>query len=82
VVRYEVYRGTSPYFTPAAGQQLSPDVAPPGLGYQASFTDADAFVAPLNNYYYLVLAIGAGEAQSPASNRVGAFHFGLTPGMQ
>jgi hypothetical protein len=41
-----------------------------------------AFAAQLTSYYYLVLAIGAGEARSPASNRVGAFHFGLTPGAQ
>jgi hypothetical protein len=50
------------------------------MGNQATFTDAAAFAAPLTNYYYLVLAIGAGEAQSPASNRVAAFHFMLTPG--
>jgi hypothetical protein len=80
VVRYEVYRSTNPYFTPASGQKLSPDVSPPGAGNQATFTDAGAFAAPLTNYYYLVLAIGAGEAQSPASNRVAAFHFPLTPG--
>jgi len=82
VARYEAYRSTSPYFTAAAGQKLSPDVSPPGAGNQASFTDAAAFAAPLTNYYYLVLAVGAGEARSPASNRVGAFHFPLTPGAQ
>jgi len=38
--------------------------------------------APATNYYYVVLAVGAGEARAPASNRVGAFHFGLTPGTQ
>ncbi len=80
IVRYEVYRGTSPYFT--GGTKLTPDVDPPGPGAQATFTDATAFDPPLTNYYYLVLAIGAGEAQSPASNRVGAFHFTLTPGAQ
>jgi hypothetical protein len=35
---------------------------------------------PLTNYYYVVLAVGAGEATSPPSNRVAAFHFTLTPG--
>jgi len=78
IVRYQVYRGTSPYFTLAAGQKLSPDVTPPGVGSQATFTDP--FPAPLTNTYYLVVAVGAGEAQSPASNRVAAFHFTLTPG--
>jgi parallel beta-helix repeat protein len=82
VVRYEVYRSTNPYFTPASGQKLNPDVSPPGMGNQATFTDAAAFAAPLTNYYYLVLAVGAGEVRSPASNRVAAFHFPLTPGAQ
>jgi hypothetical protein len=78
IVRYEVYRGASPYFT--GGTKLTPDVAAPGVGGQATFTDS--FPAPPTNAYYRVLAIGAGETQSPASNRVGAFHFGLTPGAQ
>jgi hypothetical protein len=78
VTRYEVYRSTNPYFTPDSGSLLEGDVPPPGEGSQATFTDP--WGEPRVNYYYLVLAIGAGEARSPASNRVGAFHFGLTPG--
>jgi len=62
----------------AGSEKLSPDVSPPGVGNQATFTDP--FGAPPTNYYYVVLAVGVGEAQSPVSNRVGAFHFGLTPG--
>jgi hypothetical protein len=80
VARYEVYRSTNPYFTPDSGSLLEGDVPAPGVGNQATFTDP--WGEPRANYYYLVLAIGAGEAQSPASNRVGAFHFGLTPGAQ
>ncbi|MCX6031203.1 MAG: hypothetical protein NT169_18130 [Chloroflexi bacterium] len=79
-MRYEVYRGTSPYFT--GGTKLTPDVSAPGPGNQATFTDATAFALPLTNYYYVVVSVGAGETRSPASNRVGAFHFSLTPGAQ
>ncbi len=80
VVRYEVYRSTNPYLTPADGQKLAPDVSPLGLDAQATFVDTGAFDPPLTNYYYVVVAVGAGEVRSPASNRVGAFHFGLTSG--
>ena len=38
IVRYEVYRGTSPYFT--GGTRLTPDVVAPGLSNPASVTDA------------------------------------------
>jgi hypothetical protein len=78
VVRYEVYRSTNPYFTPDGGSLLDGNVLAPGEGNQATFSDP--FGEPRVNYYYLVLAIGAGEVKSPASNRVGAFHFTLTPG--
>ena len=80
VARYEVYRSTNPYFTPDSGSLLDGDVKAPGVGNQATFPDP--FGAPRVNTYYRVVAVGAGEAKSPASNRVGAFHFGLTPGAQ
>ncbi|MCX6030419.1 MAG: S8 family serine peptidase [Chloroflexi bacterium] len=82
IVRYEVYRSTNPYLTPADGQKLVPDVTPPDLGNQATYVDTGAFDPPLTNYYYVVVAVGAEEVRSPASNRVGAFHFGLMPGAQ
>ena len=75
---YEVYRGTSPYFT--GGTRLTPDVPAPGFNNPAVFTDA--FGTPPTNTYYLVVAVGAGEVKSPASNRAGAFHVTLTPGTQ
>ena len=50
------------------------------MGNQATFTDP--WGEPRVNYYYLVLALGAGEARSPAPNRVAAFHFPLTPSAQ
>jgi len=80
VVRYEVYRNTNHYFTPDGGSLLDGDVPAPGVGNQAIFPDP--FGEPRVNYYYRVLAVGAGEAKSPASNRVAAFHFPLTPGAQ
>jgi hypothetical protein len=80
IVRYEVYRSTGPYFMPDSGSLLDGNVLAPEVGNQATFPDP--FGAPRVNYYYRVLAVGAGEAKSPASNRVGAFHFDLTPGAQ
>jgi hypothetical protein len=74
-----VGRSTSPYFTPDANNEQG-DAWVPRAGNQASYTDETAYASPLTNYYYIVLAVGAGEAKSPASNRVGAFHFTLTPG--
>jgi hypothetical protein len=59
---------------------LNPNVSPPGLGNQATFTDP--FGEPHINHYYAVVAVGAGETKSPASNRVGAFHFTFVPGAQ
>jgi hypothetical protein len=82
VERYEVYRSTSPYFTAGGpgSEKLTPDVPAPGVGNEA--TRVDAFEEPPTNCYYIVLAVGAGEAKSPASNRVAAFHFALTPGAE
>ena len=80
VARYEVYRSTNPYFTPDGGSLLDGNVSAPGMGNQATFSDP--FGEPRVNYYYIVVAVGAGEAQSPASRPVGAFHFTLMPGAQ
>ena len=78
MVRYEVYRGTNPYF--AGGRSH------PGFGSAGSRPRRPSpihCVCPaLINYYYVVVAIDAGEAKSPMANRVGVFHFGLTPGGQ
>jgi hypothetical protein len=80
VAHYEVYRSASPYFTPDSGSLLDGNVEAPGKDSQVIFPDP--FDEPRVNYYYVVLAVGAGEIRSPASNRIGAFHFALTPGAQ
>jgi hypothetical protein len=66
---YDVYRGTSAYFDPAAPAYAS--------GVSAPWTDPDANALgdPATNYYYVLL--GGGCA---VSNRVGAFDFALVPG--
>jgi hypothetical protein len=78
VARYEVYRSTDPYFAPDSGSLLDGNVEAPGKDSQVIFPDP--FDEPRVNYYYVVLAVGAEEVRSPASNRVGTFHFTLTPG--
>jgi hypothetical protein len=80
VARYEVYRSTDPYFAPDSGSLLDDNVEAPGKDSQVIFPDL--FDEPRVNTYYVVMAVGVGEIRSPASNRVGAFHFTLTPGAQ
>jgi hypothetical protein len=81
ILRFEVYRNTAPYFSPEDSCML-PDgiVGAPGLGSEAFYLDEDAFDAPLTSYYYIVLAVRAGELKSPVQPREGAFHFDLTSG--
>ena len=80
VTGYEVYRSASPYFTPGAGNKLG-NAPAPGSGAPAIYTD-ETLTDPLAAYFYAVRASGDGGALSPASNRVGAFRFSLTPGAQ
>jgi hypothetical protein len=78
IARYEVYRSTNPYFAPGdQGSQKLGVVTAPGLDNPASYVDTAALG---QTYFYVVLALSAGGSPSPASNRVGAFHFTLTPG--
>jgi len=77
--RFEVYRSTSPYFTPDTGSWLD-NVGPVGMGNEASYLDTTAYGEPLTAYYYIVLAVKDGEIKSPVMTRGGAFHFELEPG--
>ena len=81
VARYEVYRSTQPYFAPGdADAQKLADVPPPAAGSTVSYTDAAAFGSPTGAYFYVVVTVDRAGLAYPASNRVGAFTFGLTPG--
>ena len=80
VTGYEVYRSASPYFAPGAGNKLG-SASASGAGNPASYTD-ETLTDPLAAYFYIVRGVGDGDAVSPASNRVGVFRFGLTPGAQ
>jgi hypothetical protein len=81
VARYEVYRSANPYFAPGdADAQKLADVSPPATGSTVSYTDAAAFDSPTGGYFYVVVTVDRAGLVYPASNRVGAFTFGLTPG--
>ena len=81
IARYEVYWSLNPYFSPGGADAYKlGEVAAPGQGQPVSYVDSAAFAQPLRNYFYAVRAIGAAAAIGPASNRVGVFHFALTPG--
>ncbi len=71
---FDVWRGTSPYFTPGdpGSVQIGNDVTSP-------FTATGVLGNPAINYTFLVLAQNACGASSP-SNRTAEFDFSLTPG--
>ena len=83
VDHYEVYRSTTPYFSPGGTDsvKLDPDVAPAlAAGDELSFTDSDAFAEPGTSYFYVVQPVDANGQFYPKSNRTGVFSFALTPG--
>jgi hypothetical protein len=77
VDHYAVYRSaTVPYFAPpSAGSKLG-NVATTVHTY----TDSTADLTMTGSYTYVVASMSAGDAPIGASNRTGAFVFGLTPG--
>jgi subtilisin family serine protease len=84
VDHYQIYRSTNPYFTPGEGDsvRLLPDSPAPAPGSEVSYADLNAFSPPMTNYFYGVIAIGAGGQSSAVSRRVGTFRFTLQPGSQ
>jgi hypothetical protein len=79
VDHYAVYRSlTAPYFAPpGAGSRLTPDVSPASPTY----TDLAADLTGAGNtYFYVVVPMNPSDEPVGASNRTGAFVFGLTPG--
>ena len=78
VDHYAVYRSlTAPYFAPpSAGTKLG---NVPTATH--SYTDPTAVLTVAGNtYYYVVAPMNASDAPIGASNRTGAFVFGLVPG--
>jgi len=75
VVRYDVWRSTTPYFNPLA--------APPhGVVYggnPVTYLD-DGALAGGSNTFYVVKAVSVIGHVSAASGRVGAFSFAIVPG--
>jgi hypothetical protein len=77
---YEVWRDTSPYFTPGLGGSPLAIGLPPSpnctmVGDTITCTDPDA-VGGASPYYYLVRALNMAGAFED-SNRVGAYSFGI-----
>jgi hypothetical protein len=81
---YQVWRGTTPYFTPgASGSSLIGDGAT-GIcsrnGSTITCTDPNGVGDPAANSFYLVRAFNAAAAAADSNNRVGGFAFALQPG--
>lgn len=77
-VRYEVWTGDAPYFTPGIASVKVADVPPPLPGRAVSFTDA----APAaGGRYYRIVAINLASRPSAPSNEDGCFTFELTSGV-
>ncbi len=75
---YEVWRATSPYFDPAAGEGLLLSTEPATAG-EMTYLDAGALGDHTQNYFY-VLRGYLNNGTSDPSNRVGEFDFQLVPG--
>jgi len=79
---YEVWRASTPYFTPGAdGSQRIAAAVPPNPGGAVSFPDPTSHLGDAGiNDYYMVLAVNILGQASAASNRTGEFDFALTSG--
>ena len=71
---YEVWRGTTPYFTPGASGSVKATTTT-----ATSYSDPGRSGDPATNYYYLIIATASG-CPLGVSQRVGEFDFALTPG--
>ena len=72
---YQVWRDTSPYFTPAG----DPVATLAATGGPLKYEDANRIGDPDVNYFWVVRGVIAGGA-SGVSNRVGEFDYRLAPG--
>ncbi len=72
---YEIHRSANdPYFIPQS-TTLHDQVA----SDQTNYTDVGAIGSVLDNYVYVIRALGCGDSHSD-SNRVGEFDFNIVPG--
>jgi uncharacterized repeat protein (TIGR01451 family) len=80
---YQVWRGVTPYFTPAGDGAANIGDGATGncsnAGGTITCNDTAAIGDPVTNYFYLVRSLNAAGA-SADSNRVGEFDFALQPG--
>lgn len=76
---YEIWTGTSFYFTPGVTGTVSTTIAAP-LASTAIYTHTGALGVVSTHHAYLVRGINYGGDHSDNSNRVGEFEFALTPG--
>ncbi len=79
---YEVWRGSTPYFTPdtAEGALIAANVQHDDTGAVSFVDEASHLGNTAIEDYYVVLAVDITGQKSLVSNRVGAFDFGLQPG--
>ncbi len=75
---YEIWRHTSPYFDPAAGEGTLADTLPASTGVM-TYTDPGRVGDPATNYFWAVRGT-VGSSVSPVDAWVGEFDFALTPG--
>ncbi len=77
---YEIWRSTSPYFTPGdpGSTRIAANVQPPAVGDGASFTDVNA-TQNGESYYYRVQGV-SGDATSNPSNETSLFVQSLATG--
>ncbi|MCP4211879.1 MAG: hypothetical protein GY764_10435 [Halieaceae bacterium] len=69
---YNIYRATTPYFTPATPYATTTDTT-------WTDPDANALGDPAANYYYIVRVVN-NCAESTGLQRLGEFDFTLVPG--
>ena len=82
--QYEVWRGTTPYFTPgdsSSGPLPLATVSQPVTGTIVSYRDLNVLGYPGTVHFYVVRTTSAsGGSESPPSNRVGGYDFPLYAG--
>ncbi len=71
--QFNLYRETTPYFTPTSAYQVLPTA-------QIQFDDTGALGNPTPNYYYLLGSACSNDFQNISADHVGEFDFEIVPG--